>query len=132
MRAAAVVGLILALVLPSTATVFAQTTRTVTAVWDRNTDAVTTGYIVYYGTSSGNYQWSYDAGNQVSAALTLAEGATYYVAVRGYNAAAELGPPSNEATINLSGPAPPAPTATITATLQNPTTASSRGRPPMP
>ena len=122
-RAAVVVGLTLALVLPSAATVSAQATRTVTAVWDRNTDAVTAGYIAYYGTSSGNYQWSYDAGNQVSAALTLAEGSIYYVSVRAYNAAAELGPLSNEATINLSGPAPPAPTATITATLQNATTA---------
>ena len=41
-----------------------------------------------YGTSPGNYQWSYDAGNQVTAALTLTRGAAYYVAVRAYNTSA--------------------------------------------
>ena len=103
----------------SVSTAFAQTT-TVTAAWDRNTDTMTAGYLVYYGTSPGNYQWSYDAGNQVSAALTLTQGSAYYVAVRAYNTSAQVGPPSNEATINL---ATAAPTAQITATMQNATTA---------
>ena len=103
----------------SVSTAFAQTT-TVTAAWDRNTDTATAGYLVYYGTAPGNYQWSYDAGNQVSAALTLTRGAGYYVAVRAYNTSAQVGPPSNEATINL---ATAAPTAQITATMQNATTA---------
>ena len=103
----------------SVSTAFAQTT-TVTAAWDRNTDTATAGYLVYYGTAPGNYQWSYDAGNQVSAALTLTPGSAYYVAVRAYNTSAQVGPPSNEATINL---ATAAPTAQITATMQNGTTA---------
>jgi hypothetical protein len=103
----------------SVSTAFAQTT-TVTAAWDRNTDTMTAGYLVYYGTSPGNYQWSYDAGNQVSTALTLTPGSAYYVAVRAYNTSAQVGPPSNEATINL---ATAAPTAQITATMQNATTA---------
>ncbi len=107
------------LVVLSVSTAFAQTT-TVTAVWDRNTDAQTTGYVVYYGTSSGNYQWSYDAGNQVSTPLTLSQGSVYYVVVRAYNASAQLGPPSNQATISLVAAGP---TAQITATLQNATTA---------
>ena len=103
----------------SVSTAFAQTT-TVTAAWDRNTDTATAGYLVYYGTAPGNYQWNYDAGNQVSAALTLTRGAGYYVAVRAYNTSAQVGPPSNEATINL---ATAAPAAQITATMQNATTA---------
>lgn len=109
------------LLVVSGSTAFAQTT-TVTAAWDRNTDTMTAGYLVYYGTSPGNYQWSYDAGNQVSAALTLTPGSAYYVAVRAYNTSAQVGPPSNEATINLATAAP-APTAAITATMQNATTA---------
>ncbi len=103
----------------SVSTAFAQTT-TVTAAWDRNTDTATAGYLVYYGTAPGNYQWNYDAGNQVSAALTLTRGSAYYVAVRAYNTSAQVGPPSNEATINL---ATAAPAAQITATMQNATTA---------
>jgi hypothetical protein len=103
----------------SGSTAFAQST-TVTAAWDRNTDAMTAGYLVYYGTSSGTYQWSYDAGNQVSTALTLTRGSVYYVTVRAYNTSAQVGAPSNEATINL---VTAAPTAQITATMQNATTA---------
>ena len=117
MAGAAAVALLSVL---SVSTAFAQTTTTVTAAWDRNTDATTAGYLVYYGTAPGTYQWSYDAGNQVTAALTLTRGAAYYVAVRAYNASAQVGPASNEATINL---ATAAPTAQITATMQNATTA---------
>jgi hypothetical protein len=47
---------------------------TVTAAWDRNTDAYTAGYRLYYGTASGNYTWSVDAGNQVTAPLNLSRG----------------------------------------------------------
>ncbi len=98
------------LVVLSVSTAFAQTT-TVTAAWDRNADAETTGYLVYYGTSPGNYQWSYDAGNQINTPLTLSRGSVYYVAVRAYNASAQVGPPSNEATIDLAAAAPTAPSA---------------------
>jgi hypothetical protein len=105
----------------SAAPASAQTTTTITAAWDRNTDTATAGYMVSYGTSSGVYQWTHDAGNQVSTQLTLTRGAVYYLVVRAYNAAAQVGPPSNEVTVNLVDVA--APTAQITATLQNPTTA---------
>lgn len=46
----------------------------VTATWDRNTDSNTAGYRVYYGTASGDYQWSVDVGNQTSAPLNLSLG----------------------------------------------------------
>ena len=55
----------------------AQAQTTVTATWDRNTDATTAGYRLYYGTAPGNYQWSLDAGNQVSAPLALTPGTRY-------------------------------------------------------
>jgi hypothetical protein len=91
----------------------AQAQTTVTATWDRNTDATTAGYRLYYGTAPGSYQWSLDAGNQISAPLALTPGTRYYAAVRAYSASYEYGPPSTEVTIDLAGPS-----ATITAVLQ--------------
>lgn len=109
------------LVVFSASTASAQT-ASVTAVWDRNTDTLTTGYVVHYGTTPGSYAWSYDAGNLTSAQLTLTRGSIYYFVVRAYNTSALQGPPSNEATIDLRTTTP-APTATLTATLQNGNTA---------
>src|SRR5512134_2876654 len=73
-------GLMLLVVGASSAS--AQTT--VTATWDRNTDTYTAGYRVYYGTAPGSYQWSLDAGNQVSAPVNLSPGSLYYFSVRAY------------------------------------------------
>jgi hypothetical protein len=98
----------------------AHAQHTVTATWDRNTDSFTTGYRLFYGTTSGNYQWSVDVGNVVNAPLNLAAG-RYFFAVRAYNAAYQYGPPSTEVTFTVGSTA--APTATITATLQNGNTA---------
>lgn len=98
----------------------ASAQTTVTAAWDRNTDTFTAGYRVYYGTASGNYQWSVDAGNQVSAPINLSPGYVYYFVVRGYTTAYEYGPPSAEATIDLRSNAP---TAQLTASMQSATTA---------
>ena len=99
------------MILASASAAHAQTT--VMATWDRNTDATTAGYRVYYGTAPGNYQWSLDAGNQISAPLTLTPGTRYYAAVRAYNASYEYGPASTEVAIDLASP-----TASITAVLQ--------------
>lgn len=99
-------------------TAFAQ--ATVTASWDRNTDANTAGYRLYYGTTPGSYQWSVDAGNQVSVPIPLSRGSVYYFVVRAYNASFEYGPPSSEARVDLTTPAP---TAQITATMQSATAA---------
>lgn len=109
------------LVLTSLSSAFAQTTTTVTAMWNANTDTATRGYVVYYGTSTGNYQWNYDAGAQTSAPLTLNRGSQYFFTVRAYDASAQLGAPSNEATIDLR--TAQAPTATLTATMQSANTA---------
>jgi len=115
LSAVALAGL---LVLSVVSSASAQTT--VTATWDRNTDALTAGYRVYYGTSSGTYQWSVDVGNQVSAPINLSPGSSYYFAVRAYDVAYQYGPYSTEATINLTSPAP---AAQITATMQSATSA---------
>ena len=61
----AAVALLLVL---SSSTAFAQATTTITIAWDRNTDAHTVGYTVYYGTSSGSDEFLHDAGNQTDCA----------------------------------------------------------------
>ncbi len=122
-RTAIVSAVAVALVLlGSVSMASAQSTATITAAWDRNTDAMTTGYMLQYGTSPGSSQWSYDAGNQTSAQVTLSRGQRYYVSVRAYNSSAQMSPPSNEEMIDLTTTTA-APTATITASLQNATTA---------
>jgi hypothetical protein len=118
-----------ALVTVSASAVHAQ--NAVTVSWDRNSDSTTVGYRLYYGTSSGNYQWNVDAGNRVSTPVSLSPGSVYYMVVRGYNAAAQIGPPSAEVSINLGGTpntpttptSPTAPTARIQASLQSANTA---------
>ena len=115
---AAAVALLLVL---SSASAFAQATTTVTVAWDHNSDAHTVGYTLYYGTSPGSDQFLHDAGNQTTAQLTLTRGSIYYLRLRAYNSAGQVGPPSNEVSVNLVDTAPP-PTAQITATLQNPPT----------
>ncbi|HQZ37484.1 MAG TPA: fibronectin type III domain-containing protein [Vicinamibacterales bacterium] len=121
-NAARMVAMAIIMVAVSASAAWAQ--QTVTAMWDTNTDPYTAGYRVYYGTAPGSYQWNVDAGNQTSAPVNLTPGSTYYFAVRAYNASYQLGPASNEATINLGTPTPPPPpTAQITATLTGATTA---------
>ena len=73
-----------------------------------------------YGTAPGSYQWSVDAGNQVSASLTLARGTAYFMSVHAYNADNQIGPGSNEASIDLTDGAP---TAHLSASLESPTSA---------
>jgi hypothetical protein len=81
--------------------------QTVTAAWDRNTDGVTAGYRLYYGTASGVYTANIDSGDTVQAPVTLAPGSTYYFIVRAYNAASELGPASSEMSVTMPPPITP-------------------------
>jgi hypothetical protein len=54
--------------------------------WDPNSESDLAGYDIYYGTSSGNYQWTIDVGNITSYTLTgLNRGTTYYFAATAYN-----------------------------------------------
>jgi hypothetical protein len=67
-------------------------------LWNANTDGVTTGYRVYYGTLPGTYQpaGGVDNGNDTEFQVDLTPGTTYYFMVRAYNSEGTLGPPSAE------------------------------------
>jgi hypothetical protein len=66
--------------------------------WDASSDATVIGYRVYYGTTSGVYGLSVDAGNQTSVAVNgLINGVRYYFVVRAYNTFGYISAPSNEA-----------------------------------
>jgi putative Ig domain-containing protein/glucodextranase-like protein len=71
----------------------------VTLEWDSNSDTVTTGYFVYYGTAPGNYSGNVDVGNSTSAIVNLSDSAaTYYFAVQAYSATGDKSPLSAELT----------------------------------
>ena len=75
---------------------FAQAAA-VTLEWDANTDGVTAGYYVYYGTQSGNYSGTVDVGSSTSAVVNLNDPyATYYFAVQAYSPTGEKSPLSTE------------------------------------
>ncbi|RII27087.1 MAG: hypothetical protein CXR31_07480 [Geobacter sp.] len=94
--------LIISLFLPlfAVTTTFAAQT---TLAWDPPVNADGTpftgvaGYHLYFGTSSGTYSQSVNAGNVTSYTISnLAEGATYYFAVTDYDAAGNESAYSNE------------------------------------
>lgn len=75
----------------------AGSARAQTVSWDANSDPYTAGYRFFGGTAPGQYGWSVDVGNTTNASLPpLTPGTTYYFVVRAYNAAGEMGLPSNE------------------------------------
>lgn len=67
--------------------------------WDASSSAVA-GYVVYYGTSSGVYSGSADAGNQLTFTVNgLTNGVRYYFVVKAYSISSTAGifsGPSNE------------------------------------
>src|SRR5438034_287149 len=69
--------------------------RPITITWDATTDPAVVGYIVYYGTQSGAYTDSVDAGNLITWAFDLPY-SQYYFAVRAYDASGNLSPYSLE------------------------------------
>lgn len=55
--------------------------------WTPSVSPTTTGYNVYYGTSSGNYSYKVDAGNTTSITVSnLVPGTTYYFVATAYDA----------------------------------------------
>ena len=58
----------------------------VTVAWDANPEPAVRGYVIYYGTSPGNYTQSIDVGNSTNCLISgLQAGATYYMAVTAYD-----------------------------------------------
>jgi hypothetical protein len=59
---------------------------TVQVSWNANTETDLAGYLIYYGTQSGNYTACYDVGNVTSYQLTeVQNGTTCYIAVAAYD-----------------------------------------------
>jgi len=58
----------------------------VTLAWDMNSEPNVTGYKIYYGTASRNYDWVIDVGKVTEVTITdLPNGATYYFAATAYD-----------------------------------------------
>src|SRR6185437_6469199 len=69
---------------------------TLTLAWDANPEPVS-GYILYWGSQSGQYTQSLDVGKTTSRSLNgLANNTPYYFIVRAYNSAGMLSAPSIE------------------------------------
>jgi len=87
-----------------------------TVMWDANAEPDLAGYIVQYGTQSGNPTSSVDVGNVTSRAFTgLTAGTTYYFRVVAYNASGQQSTPSTQVSYTVpTTPPPPPPPPTIT------------------
>jgi IPT/TIG domain-containing protein/VCBS repeat protein len=78
---------------------------TVTATWNPNPEVNIAGYQLSYGTKSGSYTTTIDVGKVTSTTLTLADGTTYYFAVRAYNTTGLISSYSAEASVTTSAAA---------------------------
>ena len=80
----------------------------VTVAWDLNPEPEVAGYKIYYGTHSGSYTSSVDAGNTTSILLSgLQDGATYFFAAVAYDASNNESGYSNEITYAVPAAASP-------------------------
>ena len=71
-----------------------------TLTWDRNPELDVRGYVIEYGTQSGNHSTSINVGDTVTYALNPPSGQRYYIVVRAYNGNG-VGPKSNEVVLDL-------------------------------
>jgi hypothetical protein len=91
-----------------------------TLAWDANTESDLKGYIVYYGTSSKNYDHSIDVGNVSTCTIPgLTKGQTYYLAATAYDTSLNESAYSEEITYTV-------PTSTLSYTIT--ATAGSNGK----
>jgi Viral BACON domain/Fibronectin type III domain len=75
----------------------------ITLAWNPNAEPDLAGYMVNYGTVSGNYQVYMDVGNITQATITnLQDGGTYYFAVTAYNVSGIESGYSNEVSYTAS------------------------------
>jgi hypothetical protein len=104
-------------VLACSATLSAQT-----VAWNANTEADLGGYIVQYGTQSGNPSASLDVGRVTSRVMTgLTAGSTYYFRVVAYNTGGQQSTPSTEVSYTVPS-VPVNPTVTSVTPTSGPTT----------
>jgi hypothetical protein len=70
-----------------------------TLEWDSNVEQDLAGYIVYYGTTSRDYKYDVDVGEETSCTISgLYSGVTYYFAVTAYDIDGNESPYSAEIT----------------------------------
>src|ERR1700722_20458583 len=87
----------------------AQAAQSVSLAWTAETDPTVTGYNVNYGTASGVYTQSINAGNSTVATVSsLTAGQTYFFVVTAHNSAAQNSLASNQ--ISFAASASPTPT----------------------
>src|SRR4051794_39438214 len=76
----------------------------ITLAWDPSPDPVG-GYIIYWGTQSGQYTQQLNVGRTTTMQVTgLTAGNPYYFTVRAYNSAGALSAPSTEVSRRVGGP----------------------------
>ena len=104
-------------VLACSATLAAQT-----LTWNANTESNLAGYIVQYGTQSGNPSTSINVGNVTSRTMTgLTAGTTYYFRVVAYNTTGQQSTPSTQVSYTVPGGST-APTITSVSPTSGPAT----------
>jgi hypothetical protein len=79
---------------------------TVTAQWDPNSEPDLAGYVLSYGSQSGQYTTTVDVGNVTTYSLSVDPGQTYYFAVQAYNTAGVFSPYSSEVAYAVPAGAP--------------------------
>ena len=72
--------------------------------WNASPDPTVTGYVLCWGSASGDYTNSDDAGAQTTITISnLSAGTTYYFAVAAYNASGDLSPYTSEVSYTVPG-----------------------------
>src|SRR5436309_6804061 len=85
-----------------------STATSLKLAWHPSSDPNVVGYSLSYGTASGAYNKSLNAGNSTSSTVTsLIPGATYYFVVTAYNSIGLQSLPSNEVSLSLPANVPP-------------------------
>lgn len=78
-------------------------------IWTANAESDVTGYRLYYGTQSGVYTHSVDAGNTTTATIVRTTPGTFYVAAVAYNSVNLESRPSTELAVVVSATDPVSP-----------------------